>query len=274
MTIERKWARSGRSVAPRTALALAAVVAAFVVATGACAVEVSAGEFTQRPAADDSASAHAVLTAVRGESPLACGITARALENRWGSQRRLGGPDAAVLDDADAAAFDWAMSGRTVAAVLPELRRAMSDPDACVRRTAAQLVGRVDSKQLVEQLRAELAGNATMREVAVLALGYAGGAAAAPALAGAASDAEPRVRRTAAWALGRSNSQDAVRPLVSMLRDADPIVRVNAALSLGELSAAAAVDPLSELLASDRDARVRRAAAAALGQIDDSRSKP
>ena len=275
MTIERKMVRSAvRPVAPRPVLARIVAVGALVAAIGACAVEVSAGESAERAAPEDSASARAILAAVRGESPLACSIAARALENRWGRPHHLGGPDAAALDDDGASAFDWAMSERVMNDVLPLLRGAMSDPDACVRRTAAQLIGRVDGKLLVEQLRSELAAtNATQREIAALALGYAGGAAIQPALVRVASDVEPRVRRTVAWALGRSESQNAVQPLVTMLRDADPMVRVNAALSLGELSAGAAVAPLSDLLASDRDARVRRAAAAALGQIDDSRSK-
>jgi HEAT repeat protein len=128
---------------------------------------------------------------------------------------------------------------------------------------------------LANELLSELTGpDPTRRETAVLALGYSADSASEPALARAASDAEPRVRRTVAWALGRTRNEDAAATLLRMLRDADPLVRVNAALSLGALSAGPAVEPLSGLLASDGDARVRRAAAAALGQIDNSRNKP
>lgn len=236
-------------------------------AVTACAME-ARGE--RGPSAqDDSTNAAAILAAVRGESPLACSLTARTLENGWGSPHRLGGPDAAALNDADAAAFDWVVDRRISSDVLPLLRRAMGDADACVRRTAALLVGRVGGNDLGDQLRSELsAPDATRREMAVLALGYAGEKTTEPALASAARDAEPRVRRTAAWALGRTDNDAAVQPLMGMLRDADAMVRVNAALSLGSLSAGPAIDPLSALLSSDGDPRVRRAAAAALGQID------
>ncbi len=272
MTIESAAVRSGtRRIAPRAAFALGVTVVTFAAAVTACAME-ARGARAPQSAADDSVSATAVLGAVRGESPLACSLTARTVENRWGSQHHLGGPDAAALDDAQAAAFDWVMTSRANEIdVLPLLERAMGDADACVRRIAAQLVGRVGGAQLAGQLHADLtAADATRREMAVLALGYAGEKSAEPALAGIVKDAEPRVRRTTAWALGRTDNQAADSPLMSMLRDADPMVRVNAALSLGELEASAAINALSDLLASDHDARVRRAAAAALGEMDKS----
>ena len=276
MTIESDTVRSGaRAIAPRAALVLAAAFGSFVVST-ACMRQADASESARRAAADDSVNASAVLAAVRGESPLACSFTSRALENRWGTRHHLGGPDAATLDDAQAAAFDWAMSVQSTATAIPVLRRAMSDPDACVRRTAAQLVGRLGGRDLPDQLRPELgASDATRRETAVLALGYAEDTSAVAALARVAADAEPRVRRTVAWALGRSRrSEAAIEALLRMIRDGDAMVRVNAALSLGALSAVSAIEPLSARLSSDPDARVRRAAAAALGQIDNTRSKP
>ena len=278
MTIESTTVRSGtRPIAPRAALALGIVgiVIVSLAATTACTRDASASESARRAEVDDSVNAMVVLAAVRGESPLACSFTSRALENRWGAPHRLGGPDAAALDAAQATAFDWAMSDRITTKALPVLRRAMSDADACVRRVAAQLVGRVAGRDLAEQLQSELASSdATSRETAVLALGYAAETSAASALTRAGGDGEPRVRRTAAWALGRSRTGAATAPLLRMIRDGDPMVRVNAALSLGALSAASAVVPLSDLLSSDADARVRRAAAGALGQIDNSRSKP
>ena len=275
MTIESGTVRSGLGrIAPGAVLGLAVAVASLTAAT-VCTRAADAGESARQALADDSASASAVLTAVRGESPLACSLTSRTLENRWGTSHHLGGPDAAVLDAPQAAAYDWDMTDRTPGNALGVLRRAMSDPDACVRRTAAQLVGRTDDKDLADQLRSELgSSDATRRETAVLALGYWAESAAEPALAQAAGDGEPRVRRTTAWALGRSRSAAAAPTLLRMLRDLDAMVRVNAALSLGALSAASAVAPLSDLLSSDSDARVRRAAAAALGQMDKNRSKP
>lgn len=275
MTIESVAVRSGlRRIAPGAALVLT-IGAAGVAAATAGTRAADASESAARAAADDSVNATAVLAAVRGESALACSLTSRALENRWGSSHHLGGPDAAALDDPQAAAFDWAMSERSAGTALALLRRAMSDRDACVRRTAAELVGRGEARDLAADLRSELgASDATVRETAVLALGYAAESTAEPALSRASADAEPRVRRTVAWALGRSGNGAAATSLLRMIHDADAMVRVNAALSLGALSVDAAVAPLSGVLSSDPDARVRRAAAAALGRMDNTRSKP
>ena len=52
------------------------------------------------------------------------------------------------------------------------------------------------------------------------------------------------------------------------MRDREPRVRRAAARALGRLEDAAAVPALATLLASDPDATVRRAAAWALGKIE------
>jgi HEAT repeat protein len=219
-------------------------------------------------AAADSTNATAVLSAVRGANPLACALMARALENRWGGSRHLEGPIAASLDEAQASAFGWALTSAPVDAVLPLLRGAMSDPDACVRRMGAALAGRVRGSALARAVAPELESpDANTREAAILALGYAADGRNEARLAVAARDAEPRPRRIAAWALGQTGSRAAVAPLENLLRDADSMVRVNAALALGTLSASDAVPALTAMLASDRDPRARGAAAAALGQI-------
>ena len=103
MTIESGRARFGfRQIAPGAALAVTVAIVTLAAATSR-AREADATGSAQRGVADDSANAGAVLAAVRGESPLACSFTARALENRWGTPHHLGGPDAAALDDAQAA---------------------------------------------------------------------------------------------------------------------------------------------------------------------------
>jgi len=76
------------------------------------------------------------------------------------------------------------------------------------------------------------------------------------------------VRRLVAWALGRTESRSASKALIDMLRDTDGLVRVNAALGLGSLEAKDAIPALTKMLASDTEARARRAAAAALGQMN------
>ena len=217
----------------------------------------------------DTVSVNVVLSSVRGVGPLACSLIGRSLENRWGSRANLGGPDAGVLDSSQSDALGWALTNDSTDDALPLLRRMMGDPDSCVRRTAAHLVSRVRSTRLSQALGPELTSqSAETRETAVLALGYAGRADAESALASAGTDREVRVRRVAAWALGGTNNRAASGPLIPLLRDDDPLVRINAALALGALEAKDAIPALSGALSSDRDPRVRRAAAAALGRME------
>ncbi len=158
---------------------------------------------------------------------------------------------------------------------LPRLLAVLKDPNPEQRRTAAQSLGKIARKEAV------------------------------PALVDALCDPDAGVRRHAAWALGMIG-EDAVgldrSPLSSLLFDPDPGVREAAAMALGltgdtqvgielllermsepgtpsdskRLAATAlggmearpAVPALTKLLA-DRDARVRRWAVAALGEIAD-----
>lgn len=248
---------AGSAVAAAGMLALVVVVGARDLASG-----------TGRSVSpSDTIQAVAVLGAVRGISPLACSLAANALENRWG-QNHLGGADAALLDSVQSVARTWATSNDAIDDALPVLRRSLSDPDPCARRIAAELLARVENVGLATALRAELASaGAETREAAVLALGYAPRKSNEQALLIAATDRDVRVRRVAGWALGRTGDRAAVSPLSTLLRDDDPIVRVNAALALGSLATKEAVPALTNALAGDRDARVRRAAAAALGRI-------
>jgi HEAT repeat protein len=55
--------------------------------------------------------------------------------------------------------------------------------------------------------------------------------------------------------------------LIARLRDASPEVRRSAAWALGELEQKEAMLPLIDVLARDADARVRQAAAAAIGKV-------
>jgi HEAT repeat protein len=218
--------------------------------------------------ATDSAKAGTLFSGVRGASPVACTLIGQALENRWGSRPRLGGPAASALDDAQAEALGWAESTADMSGVLPVIRRMLGDSDGCVRRIAAVLGGRLRQANLAGALAGELSSaDLNTREAAALSLGYFGRPTAEPALATAVKDRELRVRRAAAWALGQTDNRAAVAPLSTLLSDEDSMVRVNAALSLGALQAKDAIPALATLLARDRDPGVRRAAAAALGRM-------
>ena len=94
------------------------------------------------------------------------------------------------------------------------LRAALSDPDPCVRRLAAPLLGRVRIPQAVAALRNALRDQgAETREAAALGLGFAGDNKALPDLITTLRDAAPDVRVAAAWALGQIESRGGVRPL-------------------------------------------------------------
>jgi hypothetical protein len=248
---------------------LLAGIALLAAASGQRAMPASGGlaQSTAAPAAQTEQIA-ALMNAVRGANPLACRLAARALENRWGGgYAGLPGPES--IGAAEDAAFEWAVSGDVVAASIPPLRTVLADSDACVRRTADVLLGHARVESLATELRAELASAAAAtRQAALLAIGHAGRKADLPATARALDDSDSAVKLAAAWALGSIGDAAAVPPLVAALRDADPIMRATAAMSLGRTESSEAIPALAALLGSDSDPRVRRAAAAALGQID------
>jgi HEAT repeat protein len=85
----------------------------------------------------------------------------------------------------------------------------------------------------------------------------------------ALADASAGTRAVAALGLGLSGKPGLVEPIVRRLKDESPEVRRAAAWALGSLEDAAAIPPLIELLQRDADPRVRQAAAWAIGSIHD-----
>jgi vesicle coat complex subunit len=276
-----------------------------IVLTSACAAVLLGRPSTPTAAqaglptgAQDAAQLQTFMSRVRGIDPTVCALIGRSLNNRWGGWHSLlavdgqgGGADARLLSWLDGAEID--------ARLLPTLRTALNDSDACTRRTAAQLLGRARVSDLSVELRTELrSANAGTREAALLALGHFDKPSGFDDARSALRDSEPGVRATAAWALGMIERADAVGvlaesardsnvgvrrvvawalgaiesssalpTLIDMLDDADSSVRIQAALALGAIENADAITPLTRLLQSDRDPQVRRAAAAAIGQI-------
>jgi hypothetical protein len=214
--------------------------------------------------------ATALLAAVRGSTPLTCRLATRALQNNWGNGHGMVAGPESIGAEGDAV-FDWAVSDAIEPAVLPILRGGLADADMCVRRTAASLLGRSrGSDGIADDLAAELSNaNARTREAALLAVGYAGKKADRAATERLLRDADPAVKLAAVWALGMIGDAAAVPALSALLRDGDPAMRANAAFALGNISSPAAIPSLVTLLGADADAGVRRAAAAALGRIDD-----
>ena len=253
------------------ALAAAGTVSrkAFLVPPGG--VPAIAPQAMARTAVGDSARVRQLLESARGVNGLVCDLAARTVDGRsgWWS-----GSDAvaAISSSGDSLARDlvtWMHHREIDAVAVPVLRNALADTDPCVRRLAAPLLARIRDRSARQAMLAALsAGEASVREMGALALGFAGDTSGvAPLERQLRDDSSPRVRATAAWALGEIERPESARVLMDALRDADASVRRSAAHALGEIENTIAIPALTELLKSDRDADVRRAAAQALGEI-------
>jgi HEAT repeat protein len=223
----------------------------------------------ERPGVD-SARVQALLQAARGANAVMCEMAANTVDGRSGWWSRLdanfraGSSSDAVARDA----VTWVRHEKVDAAAVPLLRAALADSDWCVRRFAAPLLARIDAAAAGQAMLAALAAaDAGTREMGALALGFAEDPRSIPPLVARLRDDAPRVRATAAWALGEIESREAVRPLIDALADPDALVRESAARALGQVEDAAATPALTDLLKSDSEAPVRRAAAWALGEI-------
>lgn len=88
------------------------------------------------------------------------------------------------------------------------------------------------------------------------------------------TDAAPIVRATAVRAVLSLPADEAARLIVPLLRDKQEFVRREAAYALGLARSRIVVEDLILLVAGDKEAGVRGAAAVALGQIGDARAAP
>lgn len=159
--------------------------------------------------------------------------------------------------------------------VIPRLVAVLEDPNPELRRTAAQSLGKIARKEAAPALLAALRDpDAGVRRHAAWALGMIGADALGPErspLATLLFDVDPAVREAAAMALGLTgDTQTGIELLLERLQEPGTPADSKrlAAASLGGMEARSAVTGLTRLLA-DQDARVRRWAIAALGEIAD-----
>jgi len=118
---------------------------------------------------------------------------------------------------------------------LRQLEGELGAPSACVRRTAAILLGESEVPSARAALRTALGNSdALVREAGALGLGIAADTAEVGRLRAALGDRDPGVVRLAAWALGRSGPGPAAKELVALLKSRDPEVRRAAAWALGQ----------------------------------------
>lgn len=216
-----------------------AVAAAMVVGI-ACARDGNAqGAAARGPVVlDDTASVTRLLGAVRGADPFLCELATRSVDTHgWWSRGGPPGDSPLDRDSASAILVRWIQRDHNDPAIVPKLRAALRDTDACVRRVAGSFLGRVKHP------------------------------VATTALLGGLEDANSDTRFVSAIGLGLSEEASATQPLIRALRDADPNVRRAAAWALGALEATTAEDALLTTLERDADARVRQAAAWAIGQL-------
>lgn len=224
----------------RTAMKVAGVIAIAVAI--ACARDGNAqGAGVRRQiVADDTAAVTRLLGAVRGADPFLCELATRSVDTHgWWSRGGPPGDSPLDRDSASAILVRWIQRDHNDPAIVPRLRAALRDADACVRRVAGSFLGRVKHP------------------------------VATTALLGGLEDANSDTRLVSALGLGLSEDATATQPLIRALRDADATVRRAAAWALGALEATTAEDALLTTLERDTDARVRQAAAWAIGQLHD-----
>ena len=133
----------------------------------------------------------------------------------------------------------FAAIGPDVAPAIPALIAAMKDQDADVRRAVLDALGAIQQNDSV----------------------------VIPAIAAALQDESEDVRAAAAAALGKFGlpAAQTAPALVAALKDDNADVRVNAVKSLAAIATHKSVEADLRLVLTDRDTRVRHAAAEALG---------
>lgn len=232
--------KSMRPHGPRWGLVIAVVllIATPVIASArlrAVLREVPAHLTSQPSVSQSEASAvDTVLAQMRNTTAVACEMAMVAIDhNNWFGDWGDNG-NSPLLDDDKRPRIPDALESD---AVVEPLMTALRDPDYCVRRTAASLLGRARNARVTERLR------------------------------GALDDSQPETRALAAFALGSAEEQSAGTKLQALLRDSEPRVRAAAAWALGELEYRPAIGALADLLVNDQSPRVRRAATRSLGQI-------
>jgi hypothetical protein len=225
--------------AMRMSITMQLLLGAVTMSTACDGLQAGAASHAARNVAvqSDTVSAATLIAKMRGIDPVVCKLAVQVLGNQWGRGFPSGFPESAALNAEDRATLQWAASSAVERSAVPLLRRSLSDADACVRGTAARLLGRVRDASLATELRAELGSStAATREAAVIALGYHDQPTGVDAALGALRDPEVNVRVAAIWALGMMEDARAITPLLALLQDdANASVRRAAAWALGRI---------------------------------------
>lgn len=188
----------------------------------------------------DSAQVARLLGALRASDPLICALATELVGT--GIHWSTGWEGMAALHDepADARSVRRALGeGVADAAALRLLGPELGSEHACLRRTAAALLGESDQPAAMDLLRAAAGSrDARRREAGTFGLGVAGDSSDAPRLRALLGDRDPNVVRLAAWGLGAMGDGSATGLLVPLLRHPQPAVRRTVAWALGRLAEA------------------------------------
>ena len=184
----------------------------------------------------DSAAVARLLTGLGASDPAVCALAIDFL----GAGVYWDRDDATIAalrgQPTDAQALRQRLSrGVSSPGAIARLGEELRAPSACVRRTAAILLGESEVPSARAALRTALGNaDALVREAAALGLGIAADTAEVARLRAALGDRDPGVVRLAAWALGRAGPAPAAKELVALLKNRDPEVRRAAAWALGQ----------------------------------------
>lgn len=230
-----------RSAVILGAVLIAAPVAWTVASTGdgsapRVASHDAAPTFQTIPSVADTTRVRVLLAGVRGANEVQCQLGVHSLDLNFGfSWRRT-----EIVPDAPAEPVElvrWATGRVRDTAAVPPLRAALDDPDRCVRRIAARLLGRMRQDRATQTLLEALRSSSVQtRELALLGLGFAEDEGTVRHVIATLDDASVRIRAAGAWALGRIESREALPALTRALQtDSDPSVRQAAAWAIGSM---------------------------------------
>ena len=289
------------------------VLAALTLAGAASAVSVTRQNIVIAGSVDDDESGHAgpdsarvvaYFNALGSADPMLCAMVTDQLGNFWSSEGDDGIGSLADASRRWEPARDSLASRITDPAAKRVAFRALAVDDACVRRSAAKMLGRSGSHAAAEIRQGLRAANPRVREATLLALGeselpefltdaeqatrddnpavvamatWALGEYKQPSSFGRleqlVGSRELRVRRAAAWALGELDDPRAAPLLTPLLRDPDILTRIVATEALAEIADATTVEALGAVL-GDPNLRLRRAVVRALAEIEDLATVP
>src|SRR5215204_4258859 len=172
-----------------------------------------AGVKPLQPAADSAAVA-GFFKALASADPVVCQFVAHAIGNNWNNwdtQYHAGSLKAEAASERTRQSLSRQVTDH---GALAHLAEALSNPQPCVRRAAARMLGQTSEPDAVRLLRDALKHQSPIvREAAALGLADAEDPAAYHDLTRALRDREPAVTRMAAYALGELEDARAVKPL-------------------------------------------------------------